>query len=341
MNLIIHIIVTPQCLTSSIALPLEMFQAAHEFARVQRVIPSKSRLTMHYIHNDKTDKGQQKIKPGFQLHSGITPIEAAELSKPDLILIPSLWRHPLKIAESQHAITQYLHDASQLDTTLCASGTGSSLLATAGILNNHAATTHWFYFDEMETAFPQVQWKRSHRITQSKHIYCAGSINAVADLSVHLIEQFYSASIANAVANQFSPEARQPLQEQLFNEQSISGHQDELIAETQEIIQQNLHKPIQSAQLANKLNLSIRSLQRRFKEATGLTITQYQQILRIDSAKSLLRDTNANIEEIALMNGFSDSSHFSRVFKQHTQISPKQFRLNVRSKLFEPHKLDN
>ncbi len=59
MNINIHIIVTPQCLTSSIALPLDMFQAAHEFARVQRVIPSQSELNIHYIQNSKAHIAKQ------------------------------------------------------------------------------------------------------------------------------------------------------------------------------------------------------------------------------------------------------------------------------------------
>ncbi|MCK5881319.1 MAG: helix-turn-helix domain-containing protein [Sinobacterium sp.] len=336
MNLNIHIIITPQCLISSLALPLEMFQAAHEFARTQRSIPRNSQLHIRYI----SELANNDDHAGFHAQP-YTPIESLNQHPPaDLILIPSLWRHPLRTARHQQAIIKYIKHASENGSTLCAAGTGSSFLATAGILDNHAATTHWFYFDEMERAFPKVIWKRSHRITQSKRIYCAGSINSVADLSIHLIEQYYSASIANAVANQFSPEARQPLQEQLFNEQSISGHQDELIAETQEIIQQQLHQTINSQALAQKLNLSVRSLQRRFKHATGITIIQYQQTLRIDLAKSLLRDTNAGIEEIALLNGFSDSSHFSRVFKQHIQLTPKQYRINVRSKLFEPHNIE-
>lgn len=336
MNLSIHIIVTPQCLISSLALPLEMFQAAHEFARSQGIIPRKSTLHIRYIAENETNP----TPSGFQINQ-YTPITSLQqYPQADLILIPSLWRHPLKTARQQQAIIQYIQQANKNGSTLCAAGTGSSFLAIAGILDNHAATTHWFYFDEMEKEFPTVQWKRAHRITQSNNIYCAGSINSVADLSIHLIEQYYSAGIANTVANQFSPEARQPLQEQLFNEQSISGHQDELIAETQETIQRHLDKTINSSHLAQRLKLSVRSLQRRFKDATGLTLIQYQQTLRIDSAKSLLRDTNASIEEIALLNGFSDSSHFSRVFKQHSQLTPKQYRVNVRSKLFEPHKIE-
>ena len=331
MNIKLHIILAPQCLISSLALPIEMFQAAHEFARTQGVIPRKSTLTLKYI----CESEQTKLKTSFQaqhLHFADTVNEQA-----DIIFIPSLWRHPYEIANTQMAISKYLQLADQQGTTLCAAGTGSVFLANAGILNNRAATTHWFYFDDMEQKFPNVQWKRAHRITQSKHIYCAGSVNSVADLSIHLIEQYYSVRIANAVANQFSPEARQPLQEQLFNEQSISGHQDELIAEAQEILQQQITRPIEAKSLARTLGLSLRSLQRRFKAATGLTLTQYLHTLRIDSAKSLLRSTNASIEEIALLNGFNDSSHFSRVFKQHNQLTPKHYRLNVRSKLFEPH----
>ncbi|RKQ32284.1 AraC family transcriptional regulator [Oceanobacillus halophilus] len=67
-------------------------------------------------------------------------------------------------------------------------------------------------------------------------------------------------------------------------------------------------------------------LSRKFKQETGLTITGYQQTLRINQAKYLLRSENLPIEEIAWLVGYDDSSYFTRVFKKETGSTPTQYR---------------
>jgi AraC-like DNA-binding protein len=50
------------------------------------------------------------------------------------------------------------------------------------------------------------------------------------------------------------------------------------------------------------------------------------QRYRVNQAKSLLKDSQKTIMEIALEVGFSDSGYFSRVFHRETGMSPEQFR---------------
>lgn len=68
-------------------------------------------------------------------------------------------------------------------------------------------------------------------------------------------------------------------------------------------------------------------LSRKFKQETNLTITAYQQKIRMHEAKYLLKNESLPIEEIAWMVGYEDSSYFTRVFKQAIGYSPSQFRI--------------
>ena len=329
-----HVLLSASTLSSSFSLPIEMLCAATERARTQlqdRADRAKHQIQIQLVAERQ---GHYPCHAGLSFSADLSAAAATEQT-PDLILIPSYWRHPLNAANSSQGLIDYLQIQESRGVRMCSSGTGSTLLAVAGILDGKAATTHWFYFDEMEKRFPKIRWKRSHRITQSSNVFCAGSVNALADLCIYLIEQMYSPQVAHAIANQFSPEARQPLQEQLFRDHGHSALNDELVAEAQDALQRELSSRLNSEALAKNLGISLRSLQRRFKTATGLTLGQYQQTIRIDLAKSLLRDSNAGIEEIALICGFNDSPHLSRLFKKVTQLSPSQYRLNVRAKLFE------
>jgi AraC-like DNA-binding protein len=67
-------------------------------------------------------------------------------------------------------------------------------------------------------------------------------------------------------------------------------------------------------------------LSRKFKQETNMTITAFQQNIRMRQAKHLLQNEIIPIEEIAWMVGYEDPSYFSRVFKQDTGYTPTQFR---------------
>ena len=90
------------------------------------------------------------------------------------------------------------------------------------------------------------------------------------------------------------------------------------------------------SQLASQLQLSARTLNRRFKRATGVTPLTYLQRLRINAAKELLRHSNLPVGDIAWQQGIADVSYFSQLFRRHCGMSPLQYREVVRGKLFTP-----
>ena len=60
----------------------------------------------------------------------------------------------------------------------------------------------------------------------------------------------------------------------------------------------------------------------------NLSFGEYVRKLRIDKARQLLDATAYPLAEIAYLTGFSDQSHFTRIFKQHTGQSPAAYRKN-------------
>jgi AraC-like DNA-binding protein len=57
-----------------------------------------------------------------------------------------------------------------------------------------------------------------------------------------------------------------------------------------------------------------------------MTLTAFQQTLRMKQAKHLLKTENLPVEEIAFMIGYDDPSYFARVFKNETGRTPSQYR---------------
>lgn len=316
----------PHIMASSISLPLEMLNAADNIRRTQnRHAPRLHiQLAAETAQAVPTSGGLQ-ILPDT-LFSDVQP--------GDLLVIPGLWRNPFATLQHNTALSRWLAANHQQHRNICAVGTGSSFLAEAGLLHKKPATTHWFYFETMEKHYPQVQWKRQHLITQAGNVYCAGSINSVADLTIHFIEQGFSSAIARRVESQFSPEIRRAYDMHLFDNNDAGLHNDELIAASQHYIRQHFADSIDFEQLAHAQQISLRTFQRRFHKACGFSPLKYQQHIRIGQARQLLQNSNLSIQEISEMVGYVDAAHFAALFRRMTEQTPHAWREAVRGKLF-------
>lgn len=253
----------------------------------------------------------------------------------DLVYIPGLWRNPRPIIKRHTALLDWLHEQYQNGAIISAVGTGVCFLAEAGLLDGKAATTHWHYFDQFQKDYPQVQLKRQYFITQASNLYCAASINSLADLTVHFIQRLFGKSIASHVERHFSHEIRKAYETSgFFDASEKNPHPDEQITQIQIWLQDNYHREILFPQIAARFGMSARTLNRRFKSALGQTPLEYLQEIRINTAKDLLKTSNLSISEIADKVGYYDTGYFTRLFKKHLDTTPNGYRNTVRAKLF-------
>lgn len=318
----------PDALATSISLPLEILQAASQMARVGNRRSPGVNLMMAAPTRDPVS-----VFGGI----GLTPnLGFSELPALDLLILPAIWRNPLPTVRAAAPWLGQLRTLASTGTRVCAVGTGTCLLAEAGLLDGRPATTHWNYFDTFRQHYPQVKLKSRHLITQSDNIYCVGSVNSIADLVVHIVEEWYGNHIARAVENQFSPEIRRPFRAAAYQTEPHGTHHDELVLEAQQRLHEQLDSKISIASLADELGLSSRSLNRRFHQATGLSPQAWLQQLRISQAKDLLRHSNLAVSDIAWRIGISDASHFGRLFRAQVGMTPAGYREAVRGKLFTP-----
>jgi len=91
-------------------------------------------------------------------------------------------------------------------------------------------------------------------------------------------------------------------------------------------LEKNFTIPISLETLSRKAHLSIRQFQRVFLQSLGCTPREYHIRLRLEYSKTLLRESESTITEIAFMSGFNDGNYFSRQFKKNFHISPSVYR---------------
>lgn len=99
-----------------------------------------------------------------------------------------------------------------------------------------------------------------------------------------------------------------------------------LVLEVTRYIQRHLSEPISTEDIAKQVYLSRPHLSQKFKKETGQTLTDFILQQKTEEAKRLLRYTDKTFASIGLYLGFSSQSHFSRVFKKYTGISPAEYR---------------
>lgn len=99
-----------------------------------------------------------------------------------------------------------------------------------------------------------------------------------------------------------------------------------------EYIFNHLYQEITFDKLAELTGLNSSYLMNLFKEQTGMTLMNYIQKQRVEEAKKLLHMTNDTISSIGLRLNFYDQSHFIKVFKKYTGMTPKKYQSTLKTK---------
>lgn len=313
-------------LAASAMLPLEMWRAAESTAAGNR--QAEAPLETRLIAVDGEPVATQ---------AGISIVAQADFSDAtalDVVYLPALWRNPRRVIRRNSAMVGWLRSQFEHGAMLAGVGTGCCFLAEAGLLDGKSATTHWHYFERFARDYPNVLLKRDYFITQAGSIFCAASVNALADVTVHLIEHFYGRAVASHVERNFSHEIRRPYDKYRYLDGDDLQHADELIIEIQLWMQRQINHSVTISEVATKFGLSPRSLARRFQSAIGCSPLAYFQQQRIRTAKELLESTNLTIGEVAFRVGYQDQGHFSRLFARAMAVNPAEYRKTVRAKIF-------
>ncbi|MDD3279736.1 MAG: helix-turn-helix domain-containing protein [Lachnospiraceae bacterium] len=89
---------------------------------------------------------------------------------------------------------------------------------------------------------------------------------------------------------------------------------------------QNMHRKIEEREIAQALHVAPGYLSQVFHRYTGFTIMQYIMKEKTEHCGNLLRYSQYTYEEIAYYFGFCSQSHFGKVFKRWTGMTPRQYR---------------
>ena len=208
---------------------------------------------------------------------------------------------------------------------LAAACTGPFLLAQAGLLNGHTATTTTWFAELFEQRYPAVKLDATAALAESDRLLTSGGAFSYIDLTLHLIERTAGRELARALARFVVLDNRRQTHSAELIPHHVSHH-DPLIFKAEKWMRAQLRTDITIADIARHVAVSSRTLVRRFKEHTGESPSAYLQRLRVEASKALLASTNYRIEQIPARVGYQDESAFRRLFKKNVGVSPREYR---------------
>ena len=113
---------------------------------------------------------------------------------------------------------------------------------------------------------------------------------------------------------------------------SLSGRQSSCFVDRStitrivEYLRENLDQSMSLTEIAELFFLNKSHLSEMFKRETGKSFVQYKNEMRLEKAKTLLKETHTSIAQIGHQCGFQDAAYFTAVFRQANGVTPQQYR---------------
>lgn len=242
------------------------------------------------------------------------------------VLVPTIGKPIEQTLQQNPEVIQLLKWAQAKGVMVIGNCTGNFFLAEAGLLDGKVATTHWGYQDLFAARYPRVNLQADKLITEDHNIYCAGGGLAWFDLGIHIIEKQLGYEAALQTAKAFVIDYRRESQLSYNLSRLSVQHQDNVIADVQDYMDLHYDSQENLDDIADRFNLSKRTLIRRFKAALNLTPHAYLQQIRIEVAQKLLAESPHSVEQIMNKVGYEDMSSFRRLFRQQIGVTPVEYR---------------
>jgi len=221
-------------------------------------------------------------------------------------------------------ITEQYHKGAEV-ASLCL---GAFVLAGTGLLNSKKCATHWLAADVFRKIYPEVELVPDELLTDNNGIYTGAGAFSSAHLILYIIEKKLNREAAIYCSKIFQVDWGRKSQSPFIIFRGQKSHGDNIILSAQKFIEQNFAENLNTTQLINSCGPGTgrRTFERRFRDATGNTVQEYIQRVRVESAKRRLEDGVDTVAETMYSIGYSDPSSFRTVFRKYTGMNPQNYK---------------
>jgi transcriptional regulator GlxA family with amidase domain len=218
-------------------------------------------------------------------------------------------------------------------------------LARAGLLEGHTTSVHWCYETAFAAEFPMIDATEDVIVIDRRRLTASGAA-AAFDLTLQLIAETLGDGVATEVACWF----QHPLmrgqgvtqRKPTFAAESTSDMLPPLVAQVVDIFADHIEDPINIADAATIVGVSVRQLERMFQKTTGNTPLGYYKSLRMHKARQLLLYGKDTMIQVAIAVGYPSTAAMAKTYKDvfgpHPSADRKKLNMfRVRENTIVPH----
>ena len=247
---------------------------------------------------------------------------------PELLMVSASWTPEIY---GEPAMLAALRRLARQGAVMAGLDTGGFLLAAAGLLDGRCATVHYEHIDAFAELYPKVDVREDLYFIDGDRVTCCGGV-AATDLALQIIQKQQGSALANAAARYiFHDRLRAPGERQEPSGiEPLGATTPHRLRAAIRLMGDHLEEPLAVPEIARRVGLSQRQLERLFAENAGASPTRYYRDVRLDRARGLITQTDMPVLEVALACGFLSPEHFSRVYRQRFGIAPREDRVEGR-----------
>ena len=250
--------------------------------------------------------------------------------QPDILVIPEMWLGPDEDLHGRYPeVVDWIRRCHARGACIYSACSGAILLAETGLLDGRPATSHWGYERLFRKSYPKVAFDPEPVVQFADaegRVVTAGGTTSWHDLAIQIIARHCSAGEALRIAKVYLLKTHKEGQLPYAPLVRSAPHADSLVRQCEKLLSECFLEPAAVSKAVEQLNVPERTLKRRFKMATGTSLIDYVQNLRIEEAKRLLESTEMSVEEVGAAAGYDNSSFFRRLFKRRCGLNPGQYR---------------
>ncbi|KAK64810.1 MULTISPECIES: GlxA family transcriptional regulator [Bordetella] len=244
----------------------------------------------------------------------------------DLCVVPPIQGDPQPALQENGALIDWLAGYYKNGGEVASLCVGAALLAAGGVLDGQRAVVHWAAQSDFGRLFPAVRWVSDRVVLEANGIYTSGGAFSAAHLVLHLVDKYTDRETAIWCAKLFQLDWSRQSQLPFVVFVGQKTHGDGVVRQVQEHIEANYTERLTVEQLAQRVALGRRTLERRFRHATGNSIVEYVQRIRIEAAKKQLESSRKSVAEVMYEVGYNDTKAFRDIFNKYCGMSPLMYK---------------